>query len=159
MQRKHFRGRSAHRSVKVEHWLDNSPEARAISPTIPGSMSSCTAFRGLVEEDLPQVLARMHSQWLAGRSLEAFFEMGRLRVCPVCNEIFSAFRRDAACCSRKCSHIRRQHRFTGNWDRYKRARAFRIRTGLSAVKGKERRRLVELNKVLRATEPEDDADR
>ena len=79
-------------------------------------------------------------------------ETSRLHRCSVCNKFFYAIREDAACCSRKCSHTRRQHRFTGNWERYRRARAFRTRAGLAAVKGKERRRLMELNEALQETE-------
>lgn len=79
-------------------------------------------------------------------------ETSRLHRCSVCNKFFYAIREDARCCSRKCSHTRRQHRFTRNWERYRRARAFRNRAGLAAIKGKERRRLMELNEALR--EPE-----
>jgi hypothetical protein len=85
-------------------------------------------------------------------------EVSRLRRCSVCNQFFYAIREDAPCCSRKCSHTRRQHRFTGNWERYKRARAFRIRTGLTAVKGKERRHLMELNELLREPEANKEAE-
>jgi len=79
-------------------------------------------------------------------------ETSRLRRCAVCNEFFYAIREDARCCSRKCSHTRRQHISSGNWERYKRARAFRTRTGLPAVKGKKRRRLMELDEVLQGPE-------
>ena len=48
-------------------------------------------------------------------------QTNRLRRCSVCNQFFYAIREDARCCSRKCSHTRRQHRFTGNWERYRRA--------------------------------------
>jgi len=81
-------------------------------------------------------------------ALEAI-ETSRLRRCAVCNQFFYAIRRDARCCSRKCSHTRRQHLSSGNWERYRRARAFRNRTGLVAVKGKERRRVMELSEALR----------
>jgi len=84
-------------------------------------------------------------------ALEAI-ETSRLRRCVVCNRFFYAIRRDARCCSRRCSHTRRQHISTGNWKRYGHGRAFRIRTGLAAVKGKERRRLMELNEALRESE-------
>jgi hypothetical protein len=76
----------------------------------------------------------------------------RIHRCSVCNQFFYAIREDAPCCSRKCSHTRRQHRFTGNWAQYRRAQAFRTRAGLMAVKGKERRHLLELNEALRETE-------
>jgi len=81
-------------------------------------------------------------------------ETSRLRRCAVCDQFFYAIREDAKCCSRKCSQRRRQHRYAGNWERYRRARKFRTRTGLAAVKGKERRRLMELSEALRATKPE-----
>lgn len=79
-------------------------------------------------------------------------ETSRLHRCSVCNQFFYGIREDARCCSRKCSHTRRQHRFTGNWERYRRARAFRTRAGLAAIKGKERRHSMELNEALRETE-------
>jgi hypothetical protein len=86
-------------------------------------------------------------------ALEAI-ETSRLRRCAVCNQFFYAIRRDARCCSRKCSHTRRQHVSSGNWERYRRARAFRNQTGLVAVKGKERRRVMELSEALRNKEEE-----
>lgn len=79
-------------------------------------------------------------------------EASRLHRCPVCNSFFYATREDAKCCSRKCSHTRRQHRFKDNWERYRRGRTFRTRAGLAAAKGKERRRLMELNEALRQTD-------
>ena len=94
------------------------------------------------------------------RFIEALqpIETSRLRLCPVCNQFFYAARKNAPCCSPKCSHTRRQHISTGNWEQYKRARAFRARAKLPAVKGKERRRLMELSEALRANKPEDDAE-
>jgi len=85
-------------------------------------------------------------------------ETSRLRRCSVCNEFFYAIREDAPCCSRKCSHTRRQHRSIGNWEQYRRARAFRARAGLTAAKGKERRHLMELNEALREPEEKDEPD-
>ena len=89
--------------------------------------------------------------------LEAI-EKSRLHLCPVCNQFFYAIRKDAPCCSRKCSHTRRQHISTGNWERYKRARAFRARAKLPAVKGKERRRLMELSEALREPGAKEEAE-
>lgn len=79
-------------------------------------------------------------------------ETSRLRRCSVCNQFFYASRKDARCCSRKCSHTRRQHRLTGNWQQYQRARAFRNRAELPAVKGNERLNLMKLHDALRGTE-------
>jgi len=177
MKRKHFEPHSARRSVKTEQdpdpgflptteaWVlikSRLERTKSLQPLgrslIPGSMRCYTAGNLAADQDLPQMLAYMHSQWIEGRALEPSFETGPLRRCPVCNRIFLALRRDAPCCSLQCSHIRRQHRFTGNWEQYRRAREFRNRTGLAAVKGKERRRLMELYEALRAIKPEDDAD-
>jgi len=92
------------------------------------------------------------------RALQAI-DTSRLRRCSVCNKFFYASRKDASCCSRECSHKRRQHRFVGNWEQYRRARAFRTRAGLPAVKGKERRRLMELSEALRETEAKERPER
>jgi hypothetical protein len=152
MQRKHVKPRSGRRSVKVERDLGCPPPTETYG-LIKWWLELANSSPPL--DNLPKAGPFLFAGSMSSRT---FVKTSRCGRCEVCEQIFYPTRRDARCCSRKCSHIRRQHRFTGNWERYKRARAFRIRTGLSAVKGKERRRLVELNKVLRATEPEDDED-
>lgn len=61
-------------------------------------------------------------------------DLGRLRSCPVCSHFFVALRSDQEACTPRCANYRRVSRFRQKQDEYRSNRAFRKRTGLSAVR-------------------------
>ncbi len=49
-------------------------------------------------------------------------EVGRLKICPICDKLFVALRLDQPACSRKCGNAHRAREFRRNAKRYERNR-------------------------------------
>jgi hypothetical protein len=114
----------------------------------------------LISSDGNRLTVRRWSPFEAFEDALQKTETDRIRSCEVCGQLFYAVRKDKTCCSTQCAHVRRQHRFAGNWEKYQTTRQsdrrFRKRIGLSAVIRSERSRIKKLNAAIRETQEQDE---
>jgi len=91
--------------------------------------------------------------WGAFREAMEAADPGRLKRCPVCARVYYAVRKNTGACNehQSLARVRKARRKAAD---YNASRRFRRKIGGAGVRGKERKRLVELSEALRGQDKE-----
>src|SRR5262249_6662161 len=86
-------------------------------------------------------------QWLILKLALESADATRLRACPACGKFYYAIPKNTGAC-RQHLGLERVRRTRAKKHKYNKSRAFRRRTGLEAVRGRERSELLALQALL-----------